>query len=83
MANEYGQTFASKQFVDLARSRVLVKPCIIEGFAAPFRAKTEITETTSTGAKGSIVGSSRQRYASERVKVENRINRWMERWSEK
>jgi hypothetical protein len=83
MADEYGESFAIKQFVDLPRSRILVKPCIIDGFAAPFRARTEIAEVVSTGARRSIIRASRQRYASERKKVEDKIERWTERWSEK
>jgi len=82
MSNEYGQTFVSKQFVDLARSQILVKPCIIDGFDAPFRARTEIAPLVSTGAKSGILNASRQRHASQRAKVENKIARWMNRWTE-
>jgi len=83
MANEYGEAFVAKQFVDLARSQILVKPCIIDGFDSPFRARTEITEATPTDAKNIIIRASQERYASERMKVENKIKRWIDRWSEK
>ncbi len=79
MEREFGEVFVAKQFVDLERFQILVKPCPIDIYMQPFRGKTEQARHELVLGGYSIMGASRQRYGSERGKVEDKIRRWMER----
>jgi energy-coupling factor transporter ATP-binding protein EcfA2 len=82
MAKEYGGAFAASHFVDLERFRILAKPCPVDGLQQPFRARSEHSPSPNYNAKGAFIRSSRDRYGSLRETVEDKIGRWMERWSE-
>ncbi len=82
LANEYANAFAPSHFVDLERFHILVKPCAIDGAEQPFRGKTALNESASSGSKDAIIRNSRQRYASERLTVEEKLRRWVERWGQ-
>ena len=82
MAKEYGEAFAASQFVDLERFHTLVKPSKIDGWAQPFRGRTESVIKSPTHAKETFIQESRQRFGKERTKVEDKIRRWMKRWSD-
>ena len=82
MAKEYGEAFVVGQFVELERFHTLVKPSKIDGWVQPFRGRTESVFHRPTNAKPTFIRESRQRYGRERVKVEDKIRRWMKRWSE-
>lgn len=79
VAKEYGDAFVASQFVDLEKYHILVKPSAIDGMSQPFRGKTEFNVIAKTNAQDMILKSVRQRYCSERTKVEDRIERWMAR----
>jgi len=79
MTKEYGETFAAKQFVDLEKFRILIKPSAVDGYWQPFAGKTEYEFQENTQARNLIINASRQRFGSERKKVENKIRRWMMR----
>lgn len=79
VAKEYGDAFVASQFVDLGKYHILVKPSAIDGMSQPFRGKTEFNVIEKTHAQDAILKSVRQRYCSERTKVESRIERWMGR----
>lgn len=79
VAKEYGDAFVPSQFVDLEKYHILVKPSAIDGMCQPFRGKTEFNVVEKAYAQEAILKSVRQRYCSERTKVEGRIERWMGR----
>jgi energy-coupling factor transporter ATP-binding protein EcfA2 len=81
LANEYAGAFAPSHFVDLDRFHVLAKPCPIDGFLQPFRARTEPFVMPLSFAKDSFIRASRERYGSPRETVEGKIGRWMDRWN--
>lgn len=83
MAQEFGGAFEVSDFVDLERYHILIKPSQVGGSDQPFRARTEFLDTPRTFARKSILRASRERYGSERGKVEEKIRRWMGRWAEK
>ena len=80
MFHEYAGAYAASHFVDLERFHALVKPCQIAGFEQPFRARTEFISVIPNDAKSRILRASRERHSSPRVKVEDKIRRWMEHW---
>ena len=83
MANEYAGAFATSHFIDLDRFHVLTKPCPIDGLEQPFRARTELLLMPKSLASEIFIRVSRERYGAPRKTVEGKIDRWMERWSER
>lgn len=81
LAKEYGGTFTASHFVDLDRFHVLTKPCPVDRFEQPFRARTTTITVRQYLAKESFVRSSRGRYGAPRKIVERKISRWIEHWS--
>ncbi len=79
LAREFGDAFAPNQFVDLDKFQILVKSSAVDGSRQPFRAKTELAPLPVINSRRAIINASRQRYGSERKKVEQKIQRWMDK----
>jgi hypothetical protein len=79
LENEFGKTFAARQFVDLDAYQVLVK--LLENGVArePFCASTLPPLDTPVGRRRQLVAFSRQRYAVQRQIVETKLDRWLKR----
>jgi hypothetical protein len=77
MEREFGGEFLAGQFTDLANFEVLVK-CLQDGrYPKPFHATTLPPQGAIHGRHEKLIRQSRQRYATPRAVVEDRIRRWM------
>ena len=79
LAREFGHAFAAVQFSDLPNYEVLMRKMRRNEVADPFHAKTLAPMATRHGRRDSIIRRSRERYATPRTVVEQRIERWMQR----
>jgi hypothetical protein len=77
LEREYGPGFGTDRFTDLANHEVLVK-LLVEGEAKePFLAKTLPPQAGRHGRRENIIRRSRECYATPRLVVEEKIQRWM------
>jgi TraM recognition site of TraD and TraG/Type IV secretion-system coupling protein DNA-binding domain len=77
LARQFGHTYTRDQFSDLANFEVLAK-LLDEGFyREPFRGRTMPPVAKVYGRKENLIARSRERYATPRSLVEDRIRRWM------
>ena len=77
LQNEFGSEFPAQVFVDLDRYEILVK-LLEEGLnKPPFRAHTLGPLQNRVGRKTKLVVRSRERFATPRAIVENKLNRWL------
>jgi hypothetical protein len=79
LAGEFASEFVASQFTQLANGEARVRPVQGGEYTVPFFAKTLAPLTPCHGRKMRLVNRSREKYATPRRVVEDRIQRWMER----
>lgn len=77
LANEFGNGYSAEQFSDLSNHEILVKLSDNGQYRQPFLAMTEPLNAISYGHRENIVRRSREKYATRRDVVEDKISRWM------
>ena len=77
LSREFGKAFAPHTFTELDNYTVLVKQQLAGQQLPPFMAKTWPPLGTATGRHDAIIRRSRERFATRRDVVEDRINRWL------
>ncbi len=80
LVKEFSPTFIEEDIVNLPKFNFYIK-LMIDGVASdPFSAKglPPLTEEEKTGCGDKVVNVSRERYAGERIKVEEKISKWHE-----
>jgi Helicase HerA, central domain len=75
-AKEFGE-YPPSAFVDLDRYEVLVKLMQNGSTCQPFSARTMPPLEDTIGRREKLIARSREKYASPRAEIENKINRWM------
>jgi hypothetical protein len=77
LEREFGDNYPAHQFTDLANYEVLVK--LLDGgrYRQPFRGKTLPPSGRFIGRGVNIIARSRQRYATPRAAVEEKMRRWI------
>ena len=78
LQREFGDSYHATQFTDLENYEVLVKLLEDGRLRAPFRGKTHPPTGYFCGRRKNLIARSRARYAVPRVRVEEKIKRWME-----
>lgn len=81
LAREFGETFIPKNFVDLDRYEVLTKLMQNGANLDPFRARTLAPLENNSGRKEKLIARSREKYASQRKKVEQKLDHWLGGWN--
>ena len=77
MAKEFGNTFPATALADLERYEAAVK-LLVEGTnQEPFRAKMLPPLENRVGRKVKLIALSRERFATARAVIEDKLNRWM------
>jgi type IV secretory pathway TraG/TraD family ATPase VirD4 len=76
-SNEFGRFYSAEQFVDLANFEVLVKLLDQGSYGNPFRGVTLPPGGRFYGRRDNLIARSRQRFATRRNVVEEKIRRWM------
>ena len=79
LAQEFGHDYKASTFTELGRYEVCVKLLSERGQNSASLGRTYPPFEIRHGRRGSIINLSRQRYASPRRDVEEKINRWMGR----
>ncbi len=77
MRQEFGETFPASVLADLNRYEAVVKLLEDGTNATPFRAKMLPPIENRTGRKDKLIALSRERFATPRGIVEDKMNRWM------
>ena len=77
MAKEFGNTIAANALADLGRYEAVVKLLENGTNSEPFRAKTLPPLENPIGRKEKLIARSRERFATPRPKVEEKLNRWI------
>ena len=77
LVKEFGNEFPAQVFVDLNRYEILVKLLEDGTNTPPFRARTLGPLQNRVGRKTKLVVRSRERFATPRAVVENKLNRWL------
>jgi hypothetical protein len=77
MEKEFGKTFLASALADLNRYEAVVK--LLEGGAnrEPFRAKMLPPLENRVGRKEKLIAQSRERFATLRAFIDDKLNRWM------
>jgi hypothetical protein len=78
LEREFGGAFFHHQFSDLANHEVLVKLLQDGAYGDPFRGTTLAPQGHRYGQREKLIRSSRERYATPRQIVEEKIQRWMQ-----
>jgi len=81
LSREFSGGFQASQFVDLDRYEILMRLTEDGVTREPFRAKTLPPVIHPVGRRKKLIAHSRQRHATPRQEVENKINRWLANWS--
>jgi len=77
LQREFDGVFPSSRFTELANHEILVKRLEEGRYREPFHATTLPPQGRFYGRRDKLIRQSRQRYATPRALVENRIRRWM------
>jgi Type IV secretion-system coupling protein DNA-binding domain len=77
LEHEFGNAFPIGQFVDLDRFQVAVKLLEDGANRSPFLGQSLPPGGRRYGRKATLINHSRQKYATKREVVEDKINRWM------
>ncbi|MBI5769786.1 MAG: type IV secretion system DNA-binding domain-containing protein [Verrucomicrobia bacterium] len=78
LADEFGQEFTKAQFADLQQHEVFMRTLQDGVPRVPFRGKTLPPISAPHRRRDKLRQRSRDKYATPRVLVENRLHRWME-----
>ncbi len=78
LEKEFGNAFPPSALADLGRYEAVVK--LLENGAnrEPFRAKTVAPLENRMGRKDKLIARSRERFATLRISIEEKLNRWIE-----
>jgi len=79
MEKEFGATFSAHMFADLGRYDAVVKLLEDGNNKMPFLAKMFPPLEYRVGRKQKLIARSRERFATPRASVEEKINRWVQR----
>ncbi len=79
LEKEFGKEYPARSFTELANHEVCVKMLVDGGYSQPFLGKTFAPMGTRYGRRPNLIRRSREKYATKRSVVEDRIKRWMER----
>jgi hypothetical protein len=79
LANEYGRSYTSSQFSSLGNFEVLVKLLAQGEHGEPFYGRTLPPIQFRSGRREHVIRRSREKYASQRRVVEEKIGYWMQR----
>jgi hypothetical protein len=77
LAEEFGQTFIADQFADLDRHEVFVRTLADGAPQVAFRGKTLPPLEARHARRHKLVRRSREKYATPRATVENKLRRWI------
>jgi hypothetical protein len=78
---EFGRTFPASAFADLERHEIVVKLLQDGANREPFRAKTLAPLENRIGRREKLIASSRERFATPRKVVEQKLNAWTDGWA--
>jgi hypothetical protein len=78
---EFGKTFPASAFADLERYEVVVKLLEDGSNREPFRAKTLPPLEIRLGRRTKLISRSRERFATPRKTVEDKLNQWATHWA--
>ena len=78
MEKEFGKTFTASALADLERYEAAVKLLEDGANQEPFRAKMLPPLENRTGRRDKLVALSRERFATPRAVIEDKLNRWMD-----
>jgi hypothetical protein len=78
LAKEFGSEYAPAQFTDLANHEIRAKLLHHGEYGEPFLAKTFPPIATVHGHRNNLMKRSRQRFATRRDVVEEKIRRWLD-----
>jgi hypothetical protein len=79
LSREFGDAYPPAMFTDLPNFQVLMRNSTGLSSSAPFHAKTDPPRGRHYGRKATLIGRSRERYATPRASVEDKITRWLRR----
>lgn len=77
MAKEFGKTIPATSLADLERYEAVVKLLVEGSNQEPFRARMLPPLENRVGRRDRLVARSRERFAMQRAKIEDKLNRWM------
>src|SRR5882762_10077660 len=77
MEKEFGKAFPATVLADLGRYEAIVKLLEDGANREPFRAKMLPPLENRIGRKAKLIARSRERFATPRVVIERKLNRWM------
>jgi hypothetical protein len=77
LKKEFGNVFEIQQFADLNRYEVLVNLLESGTNRTPFRGRTLEPLKHLIGRKHNLIAHSRERFATQRVTVEDKLTRWL------
>jgi uncharacterized protein DUF87 len=77
LEKEFGNTFPASAIADLARYEAVVKLLENGSSREPFRAKMLPPFENPIGRKEKLIARSRERFATKRAIIEDKLNRWM------
>lgn len=76
LEKEFGKAFTASSFADLERFEAIVNLLEDGRNTEPFRAKTYSPLSHHTGRRDTLISLSRNRFATNRIVVEEKLNRW-------
>jgi hypothetical protein len=77
LKKEFGNVFEIQQFADLNRYEVLVNLLESGTNRTPFRGRTLAPLKHLVGRKNNLIAHSRERFATQRMTVEDKLTRWL------
>jgi hypothetical protein len=77
MEKAFGKELLARQFVDLGRHEIAVSLSVTGENQVPFKAKTFSSSELSFGRRDNLVFKSRERFATARTVVEEKLGRWL------
>jgi hypothetical protein len=77
LRDEFGHEFAEQQLVDLDRFELVVKLLEDGSNRTPFRAQSLAPLENRVGRREKLIARSRERFATPRNEVEEKLNRWL------
>ena len=78
MEKEFGNTFTASVLTDLGRYEAVVKLLEDGTNLEPFRARMLPPLENRVGRKDKLIALSRERFATLRAKIDDKLNRWMD-----
>jgi hypothetical protein len=78
MEKEFGNTFTASALADLDRYEAVVKLLVDGTNLEPFRAKMLPPFENRIGRKHKLIARSRERFSTPRVKIDDKLSRWMD-----